>query len=124
MEEQLTEEIRPPGKTTIAPDVLLTIARLTTLGIQGVNRMASVPGGVHWIPKRSQTEGIRIEIEDDQVYADIYVILENDVNVREVSRNIQSEVARAICEMVGMDVGRVNIHIENIQYPTELKAEA
>ena len=65
MEEQLTEGTRPPGKTTIAPEVLLTIARLSTLGIPGVNRMAMVPGGVHWIPKRSQAEGIRIEIEDE-----------------------------------------------------------
>ena len=124
MEEKIIEEPRPPGKTTIAPDVLLTIARLTTLGIPGVNRMAPVLGGVNWIPKRSQAEGIRIEIEDNRVYADIYVILENDVNVRDVSRNIQSEVARDISEMVGMEVGRVNIHIENIQYPTELEAEA
>lgn len=124
MEEQLAENPRPPGKTTIAPDVLLTIAKLTTLNIKGVNRMASVPGGVSWIPKRHQAEGIRIEIEDDRVDADIYVILESDLNVREVSRNIQNEVARAISKMVGMDVGRVNIHIENIQYPTQSKAEA
>ncbi len=124
MEEQSINTTRPPGKTTIAPDVLLTIARLTTLDIQGVNRMASVPGGVHWIPKHSRAEGIRIEIEDDRVYADIYVILEKDINVREVSRNIQSEVARAISKMVGMEVGHVNIHIENIQYPTESQAEA
>lgn len=124
MEEQLTQETRPPGKTTIAPDVLLTIARLTTLGIRGVSQMASAPGGVNWIPKRGHAEGIRIEIENDRVYADIHVILENGVNVRDVSRNIQSEVTRAISEMVGMDVGRVNIHIENIQYPTETKAEA
>ena len=124
MEEQYVENVRPPGKTTIAPDVLLSIAKLTTLGIKGVNRMTPVPGGVNWIPKRHQAEGVRIEIEDDQVYADIYVILESDVNVREVSRNIQSSVARAISEMVGVDVGRVNIHIEDIQYPSESKAEA
>lgn len=124
MDEQTTDNTRPPGKTTIAPDVLLTIARLTTLGIKGVSQMAPVPGGVSWISKRSQADGIRIEIEDNRVYAEIYVILENSVNVREVSRNIQSEVARAITEMVGMDVGRVNIHIENINYPSELEAEA
>jgi uncharacterized alkaline shock family protein YloU len=53
------------------------------------------------------------------VYADIYVILKNDVNVRDVSHNIQHEVSRAISEMVGMTVGRVNIHIEDIDYPME-----
>jgi uncharacterized alkaline shock family protein YloU len=124
MEEQKTETTRPPGKTTIAPDVLLAIARLTTLGIKGVHRMAPVQGGVSWISKRHQADGIRIEIEDNRVYAEIYVILENGFNVREVSRNIQSEIARSITEMVGMDVGRVNIHIENIHYPSEAEAEA
>jgi uncharacterized alkaline shock family protein YloU len=103
--------------------VLLAIARLTTLEVKGVSRMAPVPGGVSWIPKRSQADGIRIEIEDDRVYADVYVILEHDINVREVSRNIQNNVARSISEMVGMEVGRVNIHIEDIAYPVE-KAEA
>jgi uncharacterized alkaline shock family protein YloU len=39
--------------------------------------------------------------------------------MREVSHNIQYEVARAISEMVGMPVGRVNIHIEDIDYPVE-----
>lgn len=119
MEEHNTEDLRPPGKTTIAPSVLLTIVRLTTLDVSGVHSMAPVPGGVSWIPKRSQADGIRIEIEDDRVYAELYVILEQGVNVREVSRNIQSGVARAISEMVGMEVGRVNIHIENIAYPIE-----
>ena len=85
--------------------------------------MAPVPGGVSWISKRSQADGVRIEIEDNRVYADIYVILKNNVNVREVSRKIQREIARAISEMVGMEVGRVNLHIEDIEYP-ETKAEA
>ena len=124
MEDQTIDVPRPPGKTTIAPEVLLTIARLATLEIQGVSRMAPVPGGVSWILKRIQADGIHIEIEDDRVYADIYVILEHDVNVREVSRNIQREVARAISEMVGMEVGQVNLHIEDIDYPAEKEAEA
>jgi uncharacterized alkaline shock family protein YloU len=124
MEDQTTEAPRPPGKTTIAPDVLLTIARLATLEIRGVSRMAAAPGGVSWIPKRSQADGIRIEIADDRVYADIYVILHHNVNVREVSRNIQREVTRSISKMVGMEVGRVNIHIEDIDYPSGKPVEA
>jgi uncharacterized alkaline shock family protein YloU len=119
MKDNLPDNSRPPGKTTIAPGVLLTIARLTTLEIKGVSRMAPVPGGVGWISKRSQADGIRIEIEDDRVYADIYVIIQQDFNVREVSRNIQNNVARAISKMVGMDVGRINIHIEDIDYQLE-----
>ena len=124
MEDQSTNVPRPPGRTTIAPEVLLTIARLATLEIPGVSCMAPIPGGVSWIPKRSQADGVRIEIDEDRVYTDIYVILHNNFNVREVSRNIQREVSRSISEMVGMEVGHVNLHIEDIDYPSEKSAEA
>lgn len=66
---------------------------------------------------------MRLDIrEDDHVYADLYVILKSDVNIRDVSRQIQQHVTRAITEMVGMEVGRVNIHIEDIDYPAETEA--
>lgn len=109
------------GKTTIAPEVLLTIARLTTQNVHGVSRLTHVPNvGVNRLFKRAQIqEGVQIEIIEDLVYIDLYVILKNDVNVRDVSRNIQNDVARAVTEMVGMPVGRVNIHIEDIDYPPE-----
>ena len=108
------------GTTTIAPDVLLTIAQLTTLNVNGVSRLSHVQVPVNRLLKRSQKrEGVMIEVEDQVVYVDIYVILNNDVNVRDVSHNIQHEVSRAISEMVGMVVGRVNIHIEDIDYPAE-----
>lgn len=117
-------EIDPAqGKTTIAPEVLLTIAQLTTLNIEGVSRLSHVQAGVNQLLKRSQKrEGVMIEIVDDVVYLDIFAVLKSDVNVRDVSHNIQHEVSRAISEMVGMTVGRVNIHIEDIDYPSEAEA--
>lgn len=117
-------EIDPTkGKTTIAPEVLLTIAQLTTLNVSGVSRLSHVQTPVNQLLKRTQKrEGVSIEVVDDVVHADIYVVLKNDVNVRDVSHNIQYEVSRAISEMVGMSVGRVNIHIEDIDYPSEAEA--
>lgn len=111
----------PPGKTTIAPDVLITIARLTALSIPGVSRMSTAPSDVNQFFKRgfNVNEGVRIEVEDDSVYADIYVIMQHDINVREVSHNIQAQVARAISEMVGMEVGKVNVHVEDIDYNSQ-----
>ena len=118
------ETTASPGKVTIAPEVLLTIARLTAQNIEGVSRLSHEPAsGIKGILKRGQLcEGVCIEVHDDTVNADIFVIVDKDVNIREVSRNIQRSVARAISEMVGMRVGRVNIHIEDIDYPTEPEA--
>jgi len=114
------------GTTTIAPDVLLTIAQLTATSVDGLSHMSHAPGGgVNRLLKRGLArEGVQIEIVDDMVYADLYVVLKNGYNVREVSQNIQHDVARAISEMVGMQVGCVNVHIEDIDYPPETEAEA
>ncbi len=113
---------RPPGKTTIAPDVLLSIARLTALSVPGVNHLSNIPGGVNRLFKRGGDEGVRIAVENNTVFADIFVILNSDVNILDVSRAIQSQVARAINEMVGMEVGRVNVHIEDIYYEPQPEA--
>ncbi len=104
------------GRTTIAPDVLVAIARLTTLNVDGVSRMAEEPSSVNRLLKRNVGGGVQLEIRDDSVYANLSVILINDVNIREVSHRIQQQVSRAISEMVGMQVGRVNVHIHDIDY--------
>jgi uncharacterized alkaline shock family protein YloU len=111
------------GKTTIAPGVLHTIARLTALNVGGVSRLASsLSTSVNRLFKGRYSEGIIIDIQDDVVYLDLFIILKSNVNIRDVSRNIQRNVARAISEMVGMQVGRVNIHVEDIDYPEEIEA--
>lgn len=115
----MEQDTRPPGKTTVAPDVLVEIARMAALRVQGVNSMAPVSGGVDRFFKRGINDGVRIKLEEDVVYTDLYLILDNGINIRDVSRNIQQKVARSITEMVGMEVGEVNIHIENIAYEEE-----
>ena len=112
-------EYQSQGKTTVSPDVLITIARLSALSVPGVSRLAPISGGVNRFFRRGASDGVRIETQDNTVFVDMFLALKQDVNVREVSRNVQQQVARAIQEMVGMDVGHVNIHIENIDYEDE-----
>jgi|SRR5271157_2520118 len=111
-------EYHSAGKTTLTPEVLLTIARMSAMEVEGVNRMAPVRGGVNRMLGRG-SEGVRIVIEDSDVFVDLYLVLEKDVNIREVSRQVQHHVSRAIEEMTGLEVGHVNVHIEDIDYHTE-----
>ena len=122
-EIKATENYRTTaGKTTIAPEVLLTIARLTTLSVPEVSRMSTIPGGMNRLFRKEVGDGVCIDIKNDIVSADIYVVVKNDVNIREVSREIQRKVERAISDMVGMQVGRINIHIEDVDYAEEAEA--
>ena len=111
-------EYQSVGKTTLTSDVLLTIARMAALEVEGVNRMAPVRGGVDSLLGRG-TEGVRMAVEDNNVFVDLHLVLDEDVNIREVSRTVQQTVARAIAEMTGLEVGHVNIHIEDIEYRAE-----
>ena len=112
------------GKTTVSPDVLVTIARLSALSVPGVSRMAQVPGGVNRLFKRGIGDGVRIQVEDNVVIANLYLLLKPHVNIREVSRNVQHQVARALQEMVGMEVGEIEIHIEDIDMDEEPEAQS
>jgi uncharacterized alkaline shock family protein YloU len=114
---------RAPGKTTIAPGVLVTIARLTALSIPGVVMMAPLPSGVNRFLRRGSGEGVHIDINDSKVSVDLYLILGRDTYVRDVSRKVQSEVARAIEDMVGMEVERIDIHVEDIHYGESVKSD-
>ena len=112
----MLDHSRPPGKTTVSPEVLISITRMAVLSVPGVSSLAPVPGGVDRIFRRGQDDGVRITIHENTVLVDIYLIVKNEVNIREVGRNVQLQVTRAIQEMVAMDVAQVDIHIENIAY--------
>ena len=112
------------GKTTVSADVLLTIARLTTLNVPGVSRLGIAPGIAGRRLKGGHVDdGIVIEIQDDIVLTEIFVVLNSNLNVQNIARKIQIEVARSISEMVGMRVGSVNIHVVDIDYPLEAEAK-
>ena len=112
-------DYRSIGKTTLTPDVLVTIARMAALEVEGVKRMAPVKGGVNSLFGRNH-EGVRMMVEDNVVLVDLYLVLASDVNIREVSRTVQQAVTCAIVEMTGLEVGHVNIHIEDIEFPPEV----
>jgi uncharacterized alkaline shock family protein YloU len=60
---------------------------------------------------------VQAHIEDGHADLDLFLILDQGVNLRQVGREVQTQVTRAISEMAGMQPGRVNIHIEDIYFP-------
>ncbi len=62
------------------------------------------------------SNGVVLEIDGNQVIVDAYLIVLPEVNVKDVSKDVQQSVKRSIEELVGMDVRTVNIHIEDVDY--------
>jgi uncharacterized alkaline shock family protein YloU len=103
------------GRITIAPEVLETTARLTTLAVPGVARLISPPG----VPRLLRHDGAGIKVSGNKVYVRLYVVTESQANMLNVGRQIQVEVTRAIRDMVGMDVESVDVYIEDVAHPSE-----
>jgi len=114
--EKMEEYSDTQGRITIDPGVLIKIAKLTALSVPGVSKMASGPYHVNNLLRKNYSDGIHIDVENNAVFSDLYLVLSNDVDLYKTSRIIQEKVSRAITEMVGMEVGKINIHIEDIDY--------
>ncbi len=103
------------GKIIIAPQVLETTIRLTTLAVPGVVRLISPPG----MPRLLRHDGVKIQVAGNNVDVKLYVVTEPRVNMLNVGRQIQTEVTRAIRDMIGMDVQSIDVYIEDVVHSPE-----
>jgi uncharacterized alkaline shock family protein YloU len=119
----MTEESRLPGQTTVAPEVLIDIVRLSALSVKGVSYLSGANGEINRLFSKSAGEGVYISLEDDIVNTTIYLVVKEDYEVLQVAHAVQAKVGRAISEMVGMQVGNIDVHIEDIDcaFPKAVK---
>lgn len=108
------------GKTTIDASVLVEISKLTALSVPGVTGLAPNPQTAGSVFSKSISNGIKIEVENNTVYVDLFLKISNESDLFQTSQTVQDKVSRAIIEMVGMDVGRINIHIEDVTFAKEI----
>jgi uncharacterized alkaline shock family protein YloU len=106
---------RKLGTIIVSPAVLATVARLEALSVPGVTGMS--PLGVHRLLGTRGSGGVRVQIVDEAVVLDVYILVAPDVDMLHLSREIQSKVTRAIHEMVGMAVREVNVHVVDVTEP-------
>lgn len=117
MSEEEVEVRESIGRIEIAPEVLTTIVHHTTLEVEGVNMMASVPADVGRLFRRAvRHDGILLNYDEGRLEFDIYVLMDPHVNVLETSQQVQAAVIEAIDKMVGLPVAAVNIHVEDVLY--------
>jgi uncharacterized alkaline shock family protein YloU len=107
--------MEPQDTITISPSVLLTIARHATLQVEGVIRMGQTPVDVgRFVSGNPVGPGIVLDIGNDTVRVELYVVTRPGYSMLEISRAVQTAVKRSITDLVGMEVTDVNVHIEDV----------
>lgn len=104
------------GHITIAPRVLATVVRYTTLGQPGVARLSrrapSRPS--RFRGKAATDEGVAVLVYNGRVTVDVHVIADGTVNALRLGERLQQAIRDAIEEMVGMPVDAVHVYIDNM----------
>jgi uncharacterized alkaline shock family protein YloU len=65
-------------------------------------------------------EGIMLGIGDEGVSLELHVVAEANANMLKLGDTLQTEITRAIEEMVGLPVKTVDIYIDDVFLPTDV----
>ena len=119
VEEPVEEET---GNVKISLDVVSTIAGIATSEIDGVAGMyGTFAGGIAEMlgAKKSPSKGVKVDMNDTNVTIDLYIIAKYGVRIPELAWEIQENVKNNVETMTGLDVLKVNIHIEGVSFDKE-----
>lgn len=106
------------GLITISEDVLLKVAGYAALECYGIVAMSSKrakDGFVEWLGRENLTKGVQVNITNDGIDIDLFIIVEYGISIVEVCNIIKSQVCYKIENMTGARVRRVNISVEGIR---------
>ena len=103
------------GRVTVAPPVLTTIVRQTTLEETGVNRLAPLPAKMRGLragaaSKRASSSASPSKASRSRCMSS----RSRACNVLKLGTAVQNAVTRALEEMVGMNVVAVDVHIDDV----------
>ncbi len=99
-----------PGRITVAPQVLRDIIQQTIAQVPGVARLAEMRVGP-W----ALSGGVRLMMINDRVRIDLALVVRPDRPFREIARQVQEEIARAIHDLTGLEVAAVNVLIADVE---------
>lgn len=111
----------------IAPEVVATIAGISTTEIDGVAGMctASFAGGIAEIlgGKKNPSKGIKVDINEKNTVIDLYIIVDYGIRIPELAWEIQENVKNNVETMTGLTVEKVNIHVDGVSFKKAEEAE-
>ena len=106
------------GTIDINSDVVATIAGASAIECYGLVGMASrstTNGIVNLLKRENLSKGVTIQMEEDGIIIDLYVIIQFGTKMSVVAENIIEKVKYNVENQTGLKVLSVNLHIEGVR---------
>jgi uncharacterized alkaline shock family protein YloU len=114
----------PTGKNTIADGVVEKVAGIAAREVPGVHDLGGgasrAIGAIrNAINAQDRGQGIKVEVGEKQVAADIVVVAEYPVALQELADSVRQAVTEAVTTVVGMEVTEVNVTVSDVYIPSD-----
>jgi uncharacterized alkaline shock family protein YloU len=107
------------GKTVIVDPVVAKIAGIAAREVPGVYALgggaARVVGAIRDAMGNTDLgQGVKVEVGETQVAADITIVVEYPEPLHQVSQAVRVAVADAIERLIGMEVAEINVTVSDV----------
>ncbi|GAB6098529.1 Asp23/Gls24 family envelope stress response protein [Halanaerocella petrolearia] len=113
--QKLTNDL---GVVNISKEVISVMAGLAAMECYGLVGMAnqSLQDGISkLLGTHNLNRGIQIEIIEDEIKVDLYIIVKYGIRISEVATNVIDRVKYTLEEKAGVRVREVNINIQGVR---------
>lgn len=103
------------GKLMVAEDTVAFITLMEAKEVPGVQSISSgVTGELYEMIKTKHIKGIKVEVGDKQTIITIPICVGYGYEIRQVAKNVQTKVARAVSESTELEVKEIHVVVDNI----------
>lgn len=109
------------GKVEIAPEVIEVIAGISASEVDGLSSMRGnfATGVVERFGKKSHSKGVKVELTDDGIVIDLYVVMQFGFSIPEVAQKLQTNIRQTMKNMTALEISEINVHVVGIQMEKE-----
>ena len=106
------------GEIRISSEVFTAVtgsAATNCYGVKGMAVRSKTDGLVHLLKRESMAKGVKVYYnEDGTVSIELHIIVDNGVNLMEISRSIMNRVKYDVTRLTGVEVRSVNVCVDSM----------
>ncbi|APC48336.1 Asp23/Gls24 family envelope stress response protein [Virgibacillus halodenitrificans] len=109
------------GQVEIAPEVIEVIAGIAATEVDGLYAMRGnfATGVVERFGKKAHSKGVKVELTENGVLIDLFVILNYGTSIPQTAQKLQTNIRQTLKNMTALEIDEINVHVVGIQMETK-----
>lgn len=126
VQPQVAQEPNEDGVIKISEDVVAILADKAVREVEGIAGMSGslADSFAVVIGRKVSTKGIAVDIKENDVVIHLHTVVKYGVRIPEVAWKAQEAVKTTVENMTGLNVLKVNISVEGVEFEKTEKAQA